>query len=199
MMKILNLLIFMCLLQYIFADDKVNKFVSMQTDELLHYAKIGNAEAEFRLGLSYYSGMGVNKDVNYAIKWFKKSAQKGHKEAAYYLGLIYMQKQSESNTGLKAWYKTIELNPNNIKSENHAISIYDKVLDAHTNATQKKDPKAAFTLGLMFYSGNEIVANYEEALNWFELADKLGHKNAKKYVEIIKDKIKTKKSDSPQN
>lgn len=165
----------------------------MPIEELLSYAKSGVVEAEFRIGFRYYNGLGVNRDIDTSIEWFKKAAKNGHKEAAYYLGLIYLQKQSTANPDLKVWYKTIEINPKNIKNESQAISIYDKVLDAHSKATKQNDSKAAYTLGLMFYSGSELMVNEEEALKWFELAYKLGHNNAQKYIDILKERVKTNK------
>jgi len=45
----------------------------------------------------------------------------------------------------------------------------------------------------MFYSGSELMVNEEEALKWFELAYKLGHNNAQKYIDMLKERVKTNK------
>lgn len=167
----------------------MNTMNNLSFKELHELAEYGETQAQFQVGMRYYNGMGVNKDLDKAIEWFKKSAKAGHQEAAYYLGLIYLQKRSEKNPDLKTWYKSVEVDPKKIKSEAQASAIYDKVINAHTKATKKNDPKSAYTLGLMFISGSELVINEEEALKWFELAEKLGHKNAKKYADVLRDKI----------
>ena len=50
-------------------------------------AKQGEARAQFALGFSYFDGkLGLEKNYPEAIKWLKKSAQQGYKDAPYFLG-----------------------------------------------------------------------------------------------------------------
>ena len=51
-------------------------------------AKLGNAEAQFRLGWCYYDGTGVEKDLNEAEYWFRKSAEQGEEQAKAALNRI---------------------------------------------------------------------------------------------------------------
>ncbi len=44
-------------------------------------AEQGNAQAQCNLGYMYESGDGVIKDKEEAIKWYKKSAEQGNKDA----------------------------------------------------------------------------------------------------------------------
>ena len=42
-----------------------------------------DAEAQFYLGMMYHDGEGVDKDVDEALKWWKRAMKNGHREAAY--------------------------------------------------------------------------------------------------------------------
>lgn len=48
-------------------------------------AEAGDAEAQFKLGLILYSGMGVEADRPAAHEWWQKAAANGHPKAADYL------------------------------------------------------------------------------------------------------------------
>ncbi len=42
----------------------------------------GNPDAEYRLGLMYLEGRGVQESRDKAARWFRRAAQKGHDQAA---------------------------------------------------------------------------------------------------------------------
>jgi len=52
-------------------------------------ARRGNPRAQYRLGVSYRSGRGVDKDSNKAAFWFGKAALAGDPDARYALGKLY--------------------------------------------------------------------------------------------------------------
>jgi TPR repeat protein len=47
-----------------------------------------NAEAQFHLGMIYFYGEGVDKDIDKAMEWWKKAMRSGHVDAAYRLSEI---------------------------------------------------------------------------------------------------------------
>ncbi len=51
-------------------------------------AKEGDAEAMYYIGLMYYEGWGVAKSEQEAIKWWKKSQNRGNLDAKYMLQTI---------------------------------------------------------------------------------------------------------------
>ena len=63
-------------------------------------AEKGQVDAQYNLGVMYYSGDGVNQDYAEAAKWFRKAAEQGDRQARNYMGLMYLNgegvKQSES-------------------------------------------------------------------------------------------------------
>ena len=56
-------------------------------------AERGDAAAQARLGLAYYSGLGVSQDYAEAYQWFGRSAEQGHLGAMYYLS--WMSERAE--------------------------------------------------------------------------------------------------------
>ena len=51
-------------------------------------AEKGDANAQNELGVRYYSGQGVKKNYNEALKWFTKAAAQEHPKAQYNLGVL---------------------------------------------------------------------------------------------------------------
>ena len=52
-------------------------------------AEQGDAEAQYNLGVSYAEGDGVVKDLEEAIKWWRKAADQGNADAQTNLGIAY--------------------------------------------------------------------------------------------------------------
>ena len=65
--------------------------LSQNIDSLTNLANKGNAGAQNKLGYIYFSGKGIQKDLNKAFYWYKKSAKQGDAEAQFYLGFIYQK------------------------------------------------------------------------------------------------------------
>ena len=52
-------------------------------------AEKGDAESQLNLGVCYFNGNGVEKDLAEAVKWYRKAAEQGLKEAQYQLAQCY--------------------------------------------------------------------------------------------------------------
>ena len=52
-------------------------------------AAVGDTEAQYRLGILYYLGYGVQRDYREAYTWYKRAAESGHPGAQRELGLMY--------------------------------------------------------------------------------------------------------------
>lgn len=57
--------------------------------ELKNKAEQGNAEAQYNLAVCYDSEYGVEKNVEEAVKWYRKSAEQGYARAQHNLGICY--------------------------------------------------------------------------------------------------------------
>ena len=58
--------------------------------EVLEGALTGDVNSQMKLGLLYFSGVGLDKNHNLALQWFEKAADNGHPSAHYMLGKIYL-------------------------------------------------------------------------------------------------------------
>ena len=70
-------------------------------------AEIGDAEAQYHLGLSYYNSYGVPRDWTKAAYWYRKAAEQGHAIAQYYLGVAYHAGEGVERDETQAlyWYR----------------------------------------------------------------------------------------------
>ena len=74
MKKFLSLLLCLTCLSLFAESDSVKKYLAA--------AKAGDAAAQYNLGVCYYNGDGVPKDLTQAAYWFRKSAEQGDADAA---------------------------------------------------------------------------------------------------------------------
>ena len=80
---ILPLLLILCV--PLMGDEKADK---EKFEEIKAKAGKGDAAAQNNLGVRYYSGEGVEKDLKKAVKWFQKAAEQGKEKAQNNLGIM---------------------------------------------------------------------------------------------------------------
>ncbi len=110
-------------------------------------------EAQFNLGLKYYSGQDGIRNISEAVEWYRRSAEQGYPPAQLYLGMIY----SNNNDGM----------------EN-----YPEAVKWLTKAAEKGYPKAQYNLGVIYNNGSGVEKDYAEAYKWFSLAAAKGKSEA---------------------
>ena len=110
-------------------------------------ARYGYADAQFKLGLAYANGSGVDRDVNEAIQWLLKAAEQDHREAQYNLALgLIFGPQPQAGQAVK-WIQEL------------ADSEY----------------KPAYrVLGWMYTTGTGLGKNIKEAVVWSAKGTKFG-------------------------
>ena len=99
-------------------------------------AALGDAHAQFNLGLCYYAGDGVAKDYREAVKWYRLAAVHGDSDAQYFLGLHYY-----SGEGVERDYS-------------EAFKWYNV-------AAEQGNALAQYKLGLCYYYGEGITKNMD--------------------------------------
>lgn len=107
--------------------------------------RLGVADAEFSLGLRYHEGVGVEKSLPMAIKWYERAVSHGASNAANNLGNLY-------------------LNGNGVPRDiNKATSLFKY-------SAEKGDPNAMMALSkIMRDQGNTKMA-----LEWLRRAERTG-------------------------
>jgi len=58
----------------------------------------GYPDALFQLGIGYYYGISVNKNIKYSIGLFTRAAEKNHEEAMYHLAEHYYNSNQKSKS-----------------------------------------------------------------------------------------------------
>lgn len=116
-------------------------------------AEMGHAKAQSNLGILYFSGEGVQKDVNEGILWLKKSAEQGLVKEQVLLGTIYYEGKAISQD-------------------------YDKALHYFRLASDKSNDDAQYNLGFMIENGFGVPQNKEEAIALYRKSALLGNVKA---------------------
>ena len=108
-------------------------------------AEKGDAAAQYRLGMLYAEGKGVEQNDATAFMWMRRAAEQGNAEAQYDVGTSYIG-------GLG-----IEKNP-------------QEAAKWFLRAANQGMVFAQFNLGLLYASGTGVPQDDVEALKWLELA-----------------------------
>ena len=67
--------------------------VDPKAKAITYYAKAaesGDSNAQFQMGYAYFSGIGIEKNIEKGIPWFEKAAEQNHEVAQYNLGRFYL-------------------------------------------------------------------------------------------------------------
>lgn len=67
----------------------------------------GDADAQYYLGELYWYGLGIEKNRQIAIEWYRKAADQGHAVAQYVMGYIYASGKADSKDSSLAiaWFE----------------------------------------------------------------------------------------------
>lgn len=116
---------------------------------LLIQAQTG--EECYNKGNDYYDGKnGVSKNINEAVKWFKKGADQGHAKCINAMGVMY-----KNGTGVT-------------KNLDEAIKCYKR-------AAEMGWDKAQSNLADMYKNGQGVTKDLVEAAKWYRKAAEQGH------------------------
>lgn len=126
----------------------------------------GNSKAQTRLGFMYYKGLGVKKDFENAVKYYKLAIENNENDRAALTNLGWMYQRGWGvNKNLK------------LSSE-----LYLKAAEMNYAAAQNKIAES-------FEFGRGVKKNYEKAIYWYEQASKNGYRKAKQRVLRVKEKM----------
>jgi hypothetical protein len=76
------------------------------SDELEHFASVGDAPSQYKLAKRYAEGEGVKRELSEAVKWFLKAAEQGNPDAQSTLGRMYFMGEGVNRDNEEAffWY-----------------------------------------------------------------------------------------------
>lgn len=122
-------------------------------EQLKYHAKKGDAESQFNLAGVLFTGDGVRRDVDEAVKWLTKSANAGYISSQSALGFIYIQ-----GDGVP-------------KDVNKAIKWFEL-------AAAKGDADSQLVLGELYETGEGVVKDYVRAAKYYKMAADNGNQEA---------------------
>ncbi|SVB45789.1 uncharacterized protein METZ01_LOCUS198643, partial [marine metagenome] len=124
----------------------------------------GNADAQYALGVAYFKGEGVSRDLNDSMKWFEQAANSGNVQAMFNLGAAYWE-----GNGTRQSYA-------------EAVEWWEKSAAAGQSAAQ-------YNLGLAYYLGKGAEQDLDQALKWIRQSAENGHSGAQKVLSVIEKEL----------
>ena len=118
--------------------------------DIQRIAESGNTDAQNDLGVLYYNGEGVAKDLAKAAEWYRKAAEKKHVRAQYNLGILYLDK--EDFVSAAYWFG---------------------------KAAEQGHAKALTNLGTLYYYGVGVTQDVDMAMELYNKAVGKGDERAR--------------------
>ena len=113
-------------------------------------AVAGESEAQFRVGVLYDNGEGVDKDLQQALNWYQKAADGGYADAQYAIGIHHERGEGlpRDLAAAERWY---------LKAANqeHVIS--------------------QFALSVHYLNGEGPAQDYAKAFRWLSIVAEQGY------------------------
>ena len=124
-------------------------------------AKENNIEARYELGRAYAYGWGTPADPAEAEKHLRQALKDFYKPAYYELGYLLWNKKEGRAEELEEGIKLLR------------------------QASERKDNRALYVLGLAYLDGRGVAKNINEALDWMEKAGEQGHRLAQYWLGTV--------------
>ena len=124
----------------------------------------GNKLAQYKLGILYEKGKGINQDSEKTLSWWKLAAENGHARSQYHFGVMHYQGKGTSQNFKKAakWIM---------------------------KSAEQGDKFAHSTLGFLYMGGHGVKQSLIYSYIWLEIASRNGSKLAKQSLKDIKLKM----------
>ena len=152
-------------------------------------ADMGESTSQRRLGLCYYYGDGVEKDIAKAVYWWRKAAEAGDSDAQYNLADCYYKGEGVEKDFSKAvywWQRAAEAGESSAQC-NLADCYYkgegvekdfSKAVYWWQRAAEAGESSAQCNLALCYYNGDGVEKDISKAIHWWQRAAEAGVSNA---------------------
>ena len=160
------------------------------------WAKDGDPDAQYRLGLLYENGYGVDVNIKLALKWYRASAEQGQRKAKR--RLQNLRKSATADAGSESvatqWYEDLAVSGDSEAQYNLGF-IYEtgwsvpvdniEATRWYEKSADKGVKEAQFRLGMMYLTGAGGSKSEIQGERWIRHAAKNNHKLA----AVIRDKL----------
>jgi TPR repeat protein len=177
------------------ANPTQHGIIQKDYSRVLHWMKkaadMGDNEAICHLGLMYFSGHGVEEDIEQGEEWFDRATRLDSDIVGRVAILFHMYKDKQNFTLARKWYINGLYSPISrlglgLLSEygDGVKQDYQKALRYYTKLTDKGLAVGKLRLGLMHYYGKGVPVDYRKSFDLFEKAkrEKKGSNEPLPYV-----------------
>ena len=167
----------------------------------------------YNKGNDYYDGKnGVSKNINEAVKWFKKGADQGHAKCINAMGVMYKNGTGVTKNldeAIKCYKRAAEMGLDKAQSNladmyNNGEGVPKDLAEAakwYRKAAEQGHARAQNGLGYALLNGYGVTKDYNEAIQWFRksaeqnfvygqsnlgLMYEMGYGTEKNYAEAVK-------------
>lgn len=137
----------------------------------LKSAQLGNADAQNMVGLCYHDELGIEKDLNLACEWYKKSIEQGNIAALGNIAILYDVALEDKSASVPYYVEAIK----------------------HGN----KNPYVLTNLAVICMDGKIVAKDYEKSEVLLLEAISLGHERAKNIYNDLLQLMSQRKSHTP--
>ena len=108
-------------------------------------AEKGHAMSQYKLGISYYNGVGIIKDWSKALHWFKEAGEQGDVDALYMIGMMYQFGKGVEPDAKEAFYW-------------------------YYKAAELGDAESQYRVGNSYHLGRGVEKDLSAAVDWWRKA-----------------------------
>ncbi|WP_177313325.1 tetratricopeptide repeat protein [Burkholderia ubonensis] len=159
------------------------KFAEIESE-----AQHGNPSAQHNLGVFYWCGAGVKRDLSEAAAWYRRAAELGYAHSQFNLGELYLHGYGVERDEARAayWFRKAA-DQGEVMAQSELGNLYflgAGVREDHAQAAMwlrkaamQGDENAQTRIGLMLKNGFGIRRNLIAAYAWLKIA-KITHPNS---------------------
>ncbi len=181
------------------ADKKVGKGTEYESFKWWRKAaELGDIEAQYKVGQSYFLGFGAEQDIKQALYWLSRPAQNGHKDAQFKVGFIYDEYYDDFDKAFQWYNKAAQ--QGHVEAQYHLAQCYEDGLGTKKNEKEafnlyKKLAEQGHAFGLLhlaecYQKGIGVPKDINKAKELYEKA--LKDENTAGFAEIELEEIKEK-------
>jgi TPR repeat protein len=129
-------------------------------EETKRRAEAGDATAQCNLGIFYFFGQGVRRDVRESTRWYCRAAEQGDAQAQYNLGIAFDRGHGVARDSSESfrWFLAAA-------EGGHAESQYN--------------------VAISYGQGNGVGMDWIEAFRWIILSDQGGYQKAREVRNMV--------------
>lgn len=182
---------------YVKEEESEIDYDSLSADELIALANNGDVEAMDTLGAAYEDGeddedcgiLGIEKNLEEAVKWYRKAAEQGYAPAQDSLGdchhfghgvdVDYVEAVKWYRKAAEQGYRFAQFSLGMCYHFGHGVDEDDiEAVKWYRKAAEQGFDYAQFWLGKCYYFGYGVDIDYIEAVKWYRKAAEQGFDTA---------------------